>query len=418
MRILYLHQYFTTPQGGGGTRSYEFARRLVAAGHEVRVVTSSARFAPVSLDPTGSRTVTSVEGIELTILHIPYSNKLSFSRRLLAFARYAAEAAREAARYKADLVFATSTPLTIALPGMLAKYLHGIPMVFEVRDLWPELPIAVGALRNPLARAAARGLELAAYRAANHVVALSPGMAQGVIARGVDPARVSVIPNCCDLDMFDIAAEHGDVLRAQVPGLSDDGPLILYAGTFGLINGVSYLAEVAAAMRRLNPAARFLLVGDGAERERLIVRAHDLGVLGANLFVWAPLPKRQMPALFAAADVATSLFLPIPAMAHNSANKFFDALAAGRPVAINYGGWQAEILRSSGAGLVLPPDSPAEAARLLAAYLDDRQGLKRAGAAARELAATTFARDAMADRLLEIFERLAPTQVVAPGSPA
>jgi glycosyltransferase involved in cell wall biosynthesis len=417
MRILYLHQYFTTPQAKGGTRSYEFARRMVAAGHSVRVITSSANFSPASLDPRGGRTLLSVAGIELVVLHVPYANSLRFEQRIAAFARFAALAAREALAHDADLVFATSTPLTIALPGMLAKYRRRIPMVFEVRDLWPELPIAVGALRNPALRAVARGLEWAAYHAADHVVALSPGMAEGVIARGIPPERVTVIPNSCDLDLFDLPAARGAALRARVPGLAADAPLIVYAGTFGLINGVGYLVDVAAAMAELNPRARFLLVGTGAERERVIVRAHDRGVLGRNLFVWEPLPKLHMPELLAAADLATSLFLPIPAMRHNSANKFFDALAAGCPVAINYGGWQAELLQASGAGLALPADDPKAAAQLLATYLADGDALRRAGLAARYLARTAFDRDVMAARLLAIFERVAgaPRLVTAPS---
>jgi glycosyltransferase involved in cell wall biosynthesis len=416
MHILYLHQYFTTPQAGGGTRSYEFARRMVAAGHRVTVVSSSARFPEAGLAP-GDVTLSSCEGIELVLLRAPYSNRLSFAQRTAAFLRFAALASREVLRRPADLVFATSTPLTIALPGMLAKYRHRAPMVFEVRDLWPELPIAVGALRSPPLKALASGLEWAAYHAADHVVALSPGMAEGVARRGVPRSRVTVIPNSCDLDLFDVPAERGDPLRAQVPGLHDDEPLIVYAGTFGLINGVRYLADVAAATLELRPGARFLLVGSGAERERLLVHAHDRGVLGRNLFVWDPLPKARVPELLAAADLATSLFLPIPAMAHNSANKFFDALAAGRPVAINYGGWQADLLRQHGAGLVLPPDDPAAAARQIHAFLADPGRVRAARAAARQLARAEFDRDAMAARLLAVFEAVgAPPSRVAPAA--
>ncbi|NJN15525.1 MAG: glycosyltransferase family 4 protein [Oscillochloris sp.] len=409
MRILYLHQYFATPQSKGGTRSYEFARRLVAGGHSVTMVTSSAKFAPHELSPRQVITRTNYEGIELAILHVPYSNRMSFPARIRAFATFAARAAQEVLRHDADLVFATSTPLTIALPAMLTKYRRRIPMVFEVRDLWPELPIAVGALRNPAAVLAARSLERAAYRASDHIVALSPGMAEGVIKCGIAPERVTVIPNSCDLDLFAVPRERGAAMRAQVPGLAADAPLIVYTGTFGLINGVRYLVDVAAELAQIRPDARIVLIGTGAEREQVIVHAHDRAVLGRNLFVWEPLSKAQMPDLLAAADVATSLFVPIPAMWHNSANKFFDALAAGRPIAINYGGWQADLLREYGAGLVLPPDNPTAAAHELAAFVHDRDGLQRAGAAAQHLARSHFARDLMAERLEAVFR-----QVVTP----
>ena len=179
MKILYLHQYFKTPGMAGGTRSFEMARRLVARGHEVHVVT--ARDAP------GSRvwTYTQESGIDVHWCSVPYSNHMSYSRRIRAFAKFSRLAARRAASIEADVLFATSTPLSIVLPASYAARRQRIPMVFEVRDLWPELPIAVGALKNPLAIAAARWLERFAYRKATHVVALSPGMRDDV---GCPPA--------------------------------------------------------------------------------------------------------------------------------------------------------------------------------------------------------------------------------------
>lgn len=339
-----------------------------------------------------------IAGIPTVIIHVPYSNAMSFGQRIRAFFEFAWYASREAVCQKADVVFATSTPLTIAIPGVVARLRHRVPMVFEVRDLWPELPIAVGALKNPLARVAARWLEWVAYHSSAHIIALSPGMAEGVIRRGVSPDRVTVIPNSCDLDLFDVPPEHGYPIRASLK-LAPEQPLIVYTGTFGLINGVEYLVDVAAAMRTLAPDAHFLLVGDGARREIVTQKARSAGVLGNNLTIWDPVPKVKLPAVMAAATVATSVFLPLKPMWNNSANKFFDALAAGRPIAINYGGWQADLLRETGAGIVLPPDDPVEAAHQLASFVHDGTRLRAASEASRHLARTRFDRDIAARQL-------------------
>ncbi len=397
MKILYLHQYFVPPTAHGGTRSYEFARRLIANGHQVRLITSSAYLGP---EYTATRRITEAEvgGIPVTIINIPYSNAMGFLARIRAFLQFAVLASYAALRYRPDVVFATSTPLTIAIPGLITKLVRGVPMVFEVRDLWPELPIAIGALRNPLLKWLAYGLEKLAYRGSMHVVALSPGMADGVVRQGVSPTSVTVIPNSCDTQLFNVPQSRGERIREKL-GLAGDQALVVYTGTFGLINGVGYLVEVAAAMRTIDPSVRFLLVGDGAEARKIAQQAQELQVLNQNLWIWEPIAKEQMPDLLAAATVATSLFIPLRPMWNNSANKFFDALAAGKPIAINYGGWQAELLEHSGAGIVMDPGDRSRAASQLAAFLRDRQLLEHAAAASRTLAHEEFNRDLMALKL-------------------
>ena len=405
MRVTYLHQYFATPDGSTGTRSYELARRLVARGHEVTVVTSNAQLP----DLADARRVvrTTVDGIRLVVIPVAYANEMGYRARIGAFVRFAVRASVEAARLRADVVVASSTPLTIALPGLVARVVRRAPMVFEVRDLWPEMPIAVGALRNPVAVAAARAVEWVAYHGAAHVIALSPGMADGVARRGIPRGRISVIPNGCDLAVFDVPHAAGDAYRAEAT-LPPGAPLVLYAGALGAVNGVEWLADVAAELRSLNPDARFLVVGRGAGRDALLERARARGVLDVTLRVLPPVRKREMPSLLAAATVATSLFRPIPEMEANSANKFFDALAAARPVAINYGGWHRELLAGSGAGIALAT-APRAAAEQLAAFLADAAAVTRAGAAARRLAETRFDRDALAAEFASVLERVART---------
>ncbi len=396
MRVLYLHQYFISPEAAGGTRSYELARRLVARGHDVTLVTSNAmmpRWRDISRPTT-----TEIDGVRLVVLPVSYANHMDYRQRMAAFARFALAASREALRTPADVVFATSTPLTIAIPGLLASFGRRVPMVFEVRDLWPELPIAMGALPQPWMRAAARALEWTAYHGASRVVALSPAIAEGVAARGIGRDRIAVVPNGCDAAFADSAA-HAPQFRAKhLPWIDPKRPLVLYAGTFGAINGAAWLVDVAAACRRDGSGLQFVMVGDGAEREQILARARSLGVLDDNLRVLPPVAKRDMPGLLGCADIATSLFLPLPQMQANSANKFFDALAAGRALAINYGGWHADLLARSGAGIAMPHGDVGAAAGMLTALASSPGRLGDAGAAARGLAETEFDRDQLAAR--------------------
>jgi len=406
MRILYLHQYFVDPtSGAGSSRSYEMARHLAADGHEVFFLTTSARLGQSWASQPGWNSH-ELEGVRLEVLRLPYSNEMPFGQRIEAFFQFAVRASLHVRRYKADVVFATSTPLTIAIPGLAAKFWHRIPMVFEVRDLWPELPIAVGALRNPVMRSLARWLERVAYRASAFVVALSPGMAAGVTKHKIPPSRVSVIPNSCDVSLFDVPAERGQWVREKL-SLEPGQPLIVYTGAFGLINGVGYLVDVAAAMRGISPEVRFLLVGEGAEKDKVKTKAEQLGVLNRNLWIWPPLPKTQVPDLLAASAIATSVVIPLKELWNNSANKFFDALAAGKPVAINHEGWQADLIRKSGAGIVLPQDNAVRAADLLYDFISDVEGMEKAADASRRLADEEFSLDLLYSKFERVLQNAA-----------
>ena len=374
MRILYLHQYFTTPEFPGGIRSYEMARRLVEYGHSVRLLTSSAFLGP-DWAPSPGWHQRSIAGVDVDVYREPYSNRLRYRDRIRAFGRFAVASTLRGRRYPVDVVFASSTPLTIAIPGVLCARRSGVPFVFEVRDLWPDVPIALGALRGSVARTLATGLANWAYRNATRIVALSPGMAAAVLATGRDASEVTVIPNAADPEVFRCTEDQITEFRAGQAWLGSR-PLVVYTGTFGKVNGLSYLVRLAAASRDLAPELRFLAIGDGAEREQIIAEARQAGVLEVNLFIWPPRPKRDLAPIVAAADLTTSFVLPIPALWENSANKFFDGLAAGTPVGINHGGWQAEILERAGAGLVLDPHDVARAAADLVAFVTDPRGCR------------------------------------------
>jgi glycosyltransferase involved in cell wall biosynthesis len=394
MRIIYLHQYFNTREMSGGTRSFEFARRLVDMGHSVEMLTSDRSAEPGAADWR----VTEEAGIRVHWTPVTYSNNMSYPDRIRAFAAFALRAARRASGLAADVVFASSTPLTIALPGSHAARRLGVPLVLEVRDLWPEVPIALGALKNPLTRGSARWLEAYAYRNSERIVALSPGMRDGVVRRGYPADRVQVIPNASDLDLFADSQARGLALRSNDPWIGDR-PLVVYCGTVGMVNGVEYLVRVAAIMKESDPDVRFLIAGSGRCLADVEQEARASGVLGTNLKVIAEVAKRDVPGVIGAATIATSTVIDVPELQANSANKFFDALAAGVPIAINHEGWQADLLRVSGAGLVLQPGDPAAAAASIREVVRNPSRRDEMARAARHLAEERFNRDTLAREL-------------------
>lgn len=392
MHIIYLHQYFNTPQMPGGTRSYEVAKRLVKLGHKVTIITSNRS------TESGGWVVTSQDGFDVHWVPVRYSNRMRYLDRIWAFIVFALRSSRRAAGMSGDLIFATSTPLTIAIPGVLGSKKLKVPMVFEVRDLWPEIPIAIGAISNSIVKFLARRLEAWAYANSEAIVALSPGMREGVLKTGYDSRRVAVIPNGSDNSEFTLAHERREAWRARRSWLGSR-PLLTYPGTFGKINGVGYLIPIAERLRTIAPDVRILLIGDGAERELIRAQAIQAGVFEVNLFMEDSVPKAEMPDVFAGSDMICSLVINVPALFSNSANKLFDAFAAGKPVLINHGGWQAEMIENMSCGVVTANLNSEESAELIAGKITDEVWRTAAGLASKYLAIHYFDRDRLVSNL-------------------
>jgi glycosyltransferase involved in cell wall biosynthesis len=397
MRIIYLHQYFVTPRMAGGGRSYEMARRLVSMGHEVHMVTSDQDGVPGSA--MWRETVEA--GIRVHWTSVPYDNVMGYRARIGAFLTFAWRAARKAAALHGDIIFATSTPLTIAIPAVYASWRSRVPMVFEVRDLWPAVPIAIGAIKNPVMKWAAIHLERFAYRHAARIVALAPGMRNEIVASGYPAQHVAIIPNGCDFDTFSDATP-AQRLR-QNHGWLGSRPLLVFAGTFGLVNGMAYLVLLADAIFRIDPEIRIAAVGTGREYDRTRQLAVELNVLDKNFFLLGKQPKHVAAAWTLAADMTIALFTGPDIVWRDAVqNKFFDSLAAGKPIASNFSGWQSKLAVEAGAGLILSASSVESAARDLVRALRDRRWLDQTGRAARELASSRFNRDVLAADLARV----------------
>jgi glycosyltransferase involved in cell wall biosynthesis len=344
---------------------------------------------------------------------------MSYLKRIIAFFKFSLGACRKAASFDADVIFATSTPLTIIIPAYYTKLIRRIPIVFEVRDLWPELPIAMGALRSPVTRKLARWMEIFAYRNSKAIVALSPGIKEGVVKAGISSKVIAIIPNGCDRAPFSFNKTSVLEFYSSRPWL-EKRPFLLYAGTFGKINGVDYFIDLAIALDKLQSNLLILLIGNGAEFELVQSKARKVGVFNKNLFIENSLPKKEITTAFNAASVCSSVFIDEPAMRANSSNKFFDSLAAGKPVFINYGGWMHDLIGARGVGFSAWQTPIDETATILNQKINDRDWLLRAGKKAEKLAIEYFDREILAEQLMKVLEiavneTVVDVEIVAPG---
>ncbi|MBF4489744.1 glycosyltransferase family 4 protein [Psychrobacter sp. N25K4-3-2] len=397
MKIIYLHQYFNTPEMSGGTRSYEMAKRMVAAGHEVHMVTS---YREEKKEYTNWFT-TDESGIKVHWYPVPYSNHMSYIQRISAFFSFAFAAQKKSASLQGDVVFATSTPLTIALPAVFTARKLKVPMVFEVRDLWPEMPIAMGALKSSKMQFLAKKLESWAYQNSAAVIALSPGMKAGVIKTGYPEKQVAVIPNSSDNLVFVHDEEAVKKFRADRVWLGNK-PLLIYAGTFGKVNGVDYIVKIAKELKKIDSNIRILLVGEGREKLDVIMEAKGAGVFEENVFFEPAMVKKDMPILFSAATMTSNLVTDMPEARANSANKFFDSLAASKPILLNHGGWMHEIVNSHNCGLAMWQQPIELVAEQLHEKMNNDEWLKQAAVLAKKLAVKEFDRDLLAEQLISV----------------
>lgn len=402
MRILYFHQHFTTPDGAGGTRSYEFARALVGRGHAVLMVCGRHDRSALNLPWVERRRWYQgmIDGIEVIALPLNYSNKDGLLRRAWIFLRFAWRSIGIALRERHDVLFATSTPLTAAIPGIVRKILRPRSrFVFEVRDLWPELPRALG-MRNPLLLGGMSALEWLAYRFADACVGLAPGIVEGIRRRAPAGRSTELIPNGCDLVLFHPSKRRSSVLAGVQPGDFVAG----FTGAHGMANGLDAVLDAAAELGRRNRKdIKLVLIGDGKCKAALVARAQREGL---DNCIFLPLVKKtEIAAITAGFDCGLQILANVPAFYYGtSPNKFFDYLSVGIPVVNNYPGWLAELITKHGCGIAVPPEDSGAFADALCQLADNPAMRTSMGRSARALAENRFDRTVMAKQFVDCLE--------------
>lgn len=402
MRVLYLHQYFSTPQIGGGGRSYEFAKRLIAKGHQVTLVCGGTNSEKYNLAPYKKNVFRGeVEGIDVIRINIPYSNSMGLLERAKAFVRFGWQCTKFALKEDYDVLFATTTPLTVGIPGVVMKVFRRKKFVFEVRDLWPEIPKALG-LRNPVLLWGMRVLEKRSYHAADGCIGLSPGICEGIKRRSPKGKPITMIPNGCDLDLFAPSERKPDV----IPGVAPSDTVAVFTGAHGVANGLDAVLDMASVLKkRAKTDIKMVLVGEGKMKPALKERALKEGL--DNCVFLDYMPKKDLNEVMERADIGMMVLANIPAFYYGtSPNKFFDYISSGLPVINNYPGWLADMINENKCGVAVPPENPEAFADALEYLSDHPDKRKEYGLNARALAEREFDRNKLGVQFVNFIENV------------
>ena len=396
MNILYIHQYFKTPREPGATRIYFIVRRLIEAGHRVTVITQNKK-AEINKE------LKIIDGIHIVYIKNAYSNEMSIPMRIKSFFNFMYKASIEAFHHKGiDLVIATSTPLSVGLPALLLKWFKKTPFIFEVRDLWPEVPIQMGGIKNPVIRKIAISFEEIIYKNADHIVALSPGMYDGVV-KHVDQRKVSMIPNMAKKDRFWPREKNSSII--QKLALRSESFKVIHFGTIKIANGLMYILEAALMLKETQVQdIDFVFLGEGKAEKELkdFKRKNKL----TNVFFYDRVPMEMTSEIVNLCDVSLVPFKNIPILATNSPNKLFDSLAAGKPIIVNSNGWTKTMVEDNECGAYVDPNNPADLANLLLDWKQKPELLRKLGKNSRKLAESTYDESILTKKFVDIVNSL------------
>ena len=390
MRIIYIHQYFKTPEEGGAVRSYHLAKGLLDAGHDVELITTA------NISNYDQRWI---DGIKVHYLPVKYDQKFSYLKRIWAFLDFVKKSKLLVKKIRRpDLLYITSTPLTTGLIGLWAKEKLAIPYIFEVRDLWPKAPIEVGAIRSPLLIKYLQYLEAKIYKNAISLVALSPGIANHL--RTISPqSTLHLIPNFSDLEQFQ-PLPKSDLLLEKY-GLKKTFT-IAYTGALGKVNAVDELIDLAELAFLQKKNWQFLIMGEGSHREYLEQIAQEKELENVIFIPFGN--KASVNEVFSLADLAWISFAHYPVLKTNSPNKFFDAIAAGKPVIINHKGWVYDLMKANHLGISCLPSKLYKTFVQLKELAENPEQLKEMARNSRRLAESYFSKEIAVSRLIHVLD--------------
>lgn len=396
MKILYIHQYFITPDEPGGTRSYWFAKELLANGHQVSMLTSRNKQKNLVEKKI-------IEGIEVIYVKNPYSNDMSILSRLWSFFRFMILSTWLGLRQKnVDLIYATSTPLSIGIPALLIKIFNKTPFIFEVRDLWPEVPIQMGAIKNSLVVKLLNWFEKTIYDSASHIVALSPGMRDGVVKTGIAPSKVTMIPNMAKKDEFFERAKNWEVARTF--GINTNHFNVVHFGAMGIANGLEYVIKAAKVLKDWQISTiDFIFLGEGKTEPELKKKSEQEQL--SNVKFLGKHPMKTVSEIVNLCDCSLVSFSDIPILYTNSPNKLFDSLSAGKPLVVNSAGWTKDMVEEHDCGVYVDPQKPEDLAKMLLKMVENPEWLRKMSTNSRRLAEEVYDKTILCKNFVNIIER-------------
>lgn len=400
MRLVYIHQHFCTNEGTSGTRSYDVSRYLIEAGHQITMICGLS-------DQSGLKPMPwyrlfrrdNIDGIELIVCNVPYSNRLGVLARYWAFCWFAVLGTIAAVSVRRpDVVFATSTPLSVGVPGYLAATVKRVPFVFEVRDLWPESFIRSGWVKGTeLSIRIMSWLETFIYDRAAKILLVSPGFEKRLIERGFPPGKLKTILLGADDSLFETVTPDPEFLaQYQLEGKA----LAIYTGAHGKANGLDYILA-AAEHSRGRPDIAYVLLGEGSEKPRLNAIAREKRL--TNVVFADAVPKKRLPGILALCHIGLMILKDVDEPRPVTPNKIFDYMFTKLPALVNFEGPTIEMVEREGCGLFVDPKRPAELAEKVAKLAGDPDVRRELGARGRKAAVEKYGRRNIAGQLAETF---------------
>jgi glycosyltransferase involved in cell wall biosynthesis len=396
LRILFLTHYYPPEVNAPANRVSELARQWQRAGHEVTIVTCAPNH-PYGRVLPGYRNALferdRKHGIDICRVWTWLAANEGFLGRTTNYVSFLASAGLQAGRLpKADIVVSTSPQFFCGLAGYLVSRIKRVPWVLEIRDLWPESIVAVGAMMSSPAIRVLERIERFAYRKADHIVVVTDSFVGHIVGRGGDAARISVIKNGVDLSLFGELPDAAAFRRRH--GL--EGKFVAaYIGTHGMAHQLETILE-AAAITRDDESITYLMVGAGAERERLVGLRDAMRL--ANVVMLDQMPRAEMPTVWAASDASLVLLRPAKVFDAVIPSKIFEAMAMRCPIILGVGGEARQIIEAGRCGLPIAPGSPLELAAAVRRLAGDRAEARALGDAGRAFVAANFDRAVLADR--------------------
>ncbi len=409
MRILYLSQYFPPEVGATQTRAYEMARGLIRAGHQVTMITELPNH-PSGIIPPAYRGKlydrTDLDGIDVIRVWVKASPVKTFRSRMAFYLSYmvmAALAGLLLARGRYHLIYITSPPLFVGGAALLLSYLRRIPLVFEVRDLWPESAVALGELKNKRAIALAAWLEKKCYRRARQIVVVTQGIYNRLIERGYAPQKLTLISNGANVELFRFQAEAGETLRQKL-GLHNKF-LVIYAGIHGIAQGLEIVLEAAQQLSS-QPDIHFLFIGEGPVKQNIVALAKEMKL--SNITFHAEAPREQMPIFLSAANVALVPLRRLDLFKGALPSKMFDAWACRCPTLVMIDGEARTVLEQAQAGVFVPPENVEALVKTILDFKNNVAQCSQMGLNGQKTVLAHYSRQALAQKLVDLLETIYP----------
>lgn len=405
MRILLIHQYFLEQNDGGGSRWNEMSRMWALDGHEVTVLAGMVHYTTglkserykgkyvfVDMYPEGN--------IRVIRSHVSESYNTSFIGRLwgyLSFVFNSLFAGIFYAREKYDVVIVTSPPLFVGITAYILSKLKRVPFVFEVRDLWPESAIDTGVVKSNLIIKMAYWFESFIYKKAHLINVLTPAFRDALIKKGVPEKKIIQIPNAGDFELVrKVSNEFDAIAFRNKHNVSKDSFVVTYVGAHGVANHLDQILETANILHDKNIV--FWLIGDGMEKNRLKLKANQMGL--KNVIFFDPVPKAEVFKYILASDMGASVLKKADAFKTVYSNKTFDYMSCKKPIFMAIDGVSRALVEEADAGVYVEPENPGDFAEKVRFYMDNNNQVLFQGNNGYKFAIDNFDRKVLAKKYI------------------